>query len=83
MRCSDTKQKKHAIAIACSILLVRPPCHIPNLREASPGPDLPEGFKRVTSLENSSQVGIEEFFDDPKLATHIPGVVGTPFAMRG
>ena len=42
---SNTKQKKHAIAIAiaCSFLLVLPSC-IPNLRHPAPGPNLPESF---------------------------------------
>ena len=65
----DTEQKK--ITITCSILLVLPSCGIPNLRQADPGPDLPRGFKGATRSENSSQVGIEEFFDDPMLTSLI------------
>src|SRR5208283_3051854 len=84
---SNTKQKKRtiAIAIACSFLLVLPSC-IPNLRHPAPGPnlpesfnlrqaesgsDLPEVFNEATSLENSSQVTIEEFFVDPMLISLI------------
>jgi len=83
---SNRKQKKRtiAIAIACSFLLVLPSC-IPNLRHPAPGPNLPERFNlrqpesgpdlpeafEATSSENSSQVSIEEFFDDPMLISLI------------
>ena len=85
MSFSNTKHKKRvlAIAIACSILLVLPSC-IPNLRHPEPGPDLPEASISVsgsgpdlpevfeaTSSENSSQVRIEEFFNDPMLTSLI------------
>src|SRR5579864_6617688 len=65
---SNTKHKKRAIAIAfvCSFLLVLPSC-IPNLRKPDPVPPLPEDFNGATSSENSAQVRIEEFFDDPTL----------------
>jgi len=69
----NTKHKKHAIpiAIVCSFLLVLPACHIPDLRHPDPGPGLPESFNGATSSENSSQVPIEEFFNDPKLTSLI------------
>jgi len=46
------------------MLLVLPACHIPNLRQAEPGPVLPAGFNGATSSENSGQLGIEEFYSD-------------------
>jgi NodT family efflux transporter outer membrane factor (OMF) lipoprotein len=80
---SNAKHKKHVIAraVACSMLLLLPSCGIPNLRHAEPGPDLPAdfngatspgpdqpaGFDGATSEENSSQLGIGEFFNDPTL----------------
>ena len=69
VRFSNAKHKKHVIAraIACSMLLVLPSCGIPNLRQAEPGPGLPAGFKGATSSENSAQLGIEEFYNDPML----------------
>src|SRR4051812_36325006 len=84
---SNTKQKKRAIAIAivCGFLLVLPSC-IPHLRhpelgldlpeqynlhQADPKSDLPEVFEDPTSLENSSQLRIEEFFQDPMLLSLI------------
>ena len=72
VRLSKTKQKKRAlaIAIACSFLLVLPSC-IPSLRPPVPGPNLPESFDGSTSLENSSQVRVEEFFNDPMLTSLI------------
>jgi outer membrane protein TolC len=84
---STTKHRKHAIAtaIACGFLLVLPSC-IPHLRHPDPGPplperfdlrqvksgpDLPEVFDKATTLDNSAQLRIEEFFDDPLLTTMI------------
>src|SRR5262245_24491907 len=49
------------------MLLVLPSCAILNLRQAELGPDLPASFNGVTSSENSSQLGIEAFFNDPVL----------------
>ncbi len=69
-RFSNTKPMRHVIAraIACSImLLVLPSCGIPPLRKAEPAPGLPESLKGATSPENSSQLTIEEFYDDPTL----------------
>ena len=67
---SNTKQTKHVIAraIACStLLLVLPSCGIPPLRHPVPGPGVPEDFQGATGSENSSQLTIEEFYDDPTL----------------
>src|ERR1700749_3540119 len=68
-RSSNTQRKKHSIAkaIVCGILLVLPGCNIPKLRAPDPIQEVPESFNGVTSEENSSQVGIEESFDDPQL----------------
>src|SRR5262249_20886436 len=55
-------------AIACSImLLVLPSCGIPPLRWAEPGPVLPTSFNGAASSESSSQLGIQEFYNDPLL----------------
>jgi len=48
------------------MLLVLPSC-IPNLRKPDLAPPVPEDFNGATSSENSSQVPIEEFFNDPLL----------------
>lgn len=68
-RFPNTKHVKHMLAraIGCSLLLVLPSCGIPQLNHAQPGRDLPVSFNGVTSSENSSQVPIEEFFNDPTL----------------
>jgi multidrug efflux system outer membrane protein len=77
VRFSNTKHEKHVIAraIACSMLLVLPACGIPNLRQAKPGPTVPAnytaGFNGAASSENSSQIPIEDFFNDPKLTSLI------------
>lgn len=46
-------------------------CGIPDLNQAEPGKDLPFSFNGVTTSENSSQVPIEEFFEDPVLTSLI------------
>lgn len=50
-------------------------CLIPNLREAEPGPILPsaypEKFPGVQSTENSSDLNIEDFYNDPVLSNLI------------
>ncbi|MDR3618687.1 MAG: TolC family protein [Paludisphaera borealis] len=76
------KQRAVAIAMACSFLLVLPSCGIPALRYPKPGPgvpdsfdlrkadpksDLPDVFDGATSSENSAQIRIEDFFNDPML----------------
>ncbi len=69
VRLWDTKPRKHAIAIAiaCTLLLVLPSCGIPALRRPDPGPSMPPDASDPTTTENSAQVRIEEFFEDPLL----------------
>jgi outer membrane protein TolC len=70
VRFSNAKHTKHVIAraIACSIvLLVLPSCGIPPHRHPELGPVLPPDFNGATSSENSSQLGIEEFYNDRML----------------
>ena len=55
------------VAILSLMLLILPSCGIPHLRHPEPGPQLPETFNGVTTSENSSQVPIDEFFEDPIL----------------
>ena len=45
-----------------------PGCGIPKLRGSDPGHDLPASIQGEASPENSSQVGIDEFFSDPILS---------------
>ncbi len=77
MRLANPKPLKHVLAraIACSMLLVLPACTIPPLRPAQPGPPLPATFNGVASPENSAQLGIVEFFNDPTLARLIDQAV--------
>jgi NodT family efflux transporter outer membrane factor (OMF) lipoprotein len=57
-----------ARAIACGILLlILPSCGIPPLRTPQPGATLPPDYKGATSAENSSQLTIEDFYNDPLL----------------
>src|ERR1700677_3958810 len=69
VRFSNAKPLKLVIAraIACSImLLVLPSCGIPPLRHAEPGPGLPADNGPPHS-DNSAQLPIEEFYNDPML----------------
>jgi outer membrane protein, multidrug efflux system len=50
-----------------TVLLSLPGCHIPGLRSATSGQGVPETFVGTASLENSSQMGFDEFFSDPVL----------------
>lgn len=52
--------------ILCS-LLVLPSCHLPTLREAPPAANLPDSFNGRASEENSAELGVPEFFNDPVL----------------
>jgi outer membrane protein, multidrug efflux system len=83
VRFLKARHQKHVIAtaIACSMLLLLPSCHIPEHRQAEPAPDLPAAFNGAASSkdaatspengttcpENSSELGIEEFYTDPML----------------
>src|SRR6476620_11728467 len=58
---------KSATAAACITILVLSGCRIPGLCCPDPPPPLPDTFNGVTTAENSAQVGIVEFFNDPPL----------------
>ncbi len=64
-------------AVVISFLLVLPGCGIPQLRGPAPAAGLPPtynvppGFEGADSFENSAQIGISEFFNDPKLESLI------------
>src|SRR5512135_2750833 len=71
---STAKHRTNTIvrAIACCILLLSlPACGIPPRRLAQKPPALPESFNGVTSPENSSQLGVVEFYHDPMLLSLI------------
>jgi len=61
------QQRAVACACVCGVLLALSGCQIPKLRYAQPAPPLPSDFNGVTSEQNSAQVGIDEFFEDPVL----------------
>lgn len=62
------RQSLIAKAIACGIIAISlPACGIPQRRTAEPGPPIPETFNGTASSENSSQLGIVEFYKDPQL----------------
>jgi NodT family efflux transporter outer membrane factor (OMF) lipoprotein len=67
---SNAKRMKHVIAraIMCSTLLVLPSCHIPKIRQSELGLGLPASFNGATSSDNSAQLRVEEFYNDPILA---------------
>jgi multidrug efflux system outer membrane protein len=54
-------------ALICSLLMFQPGCGIPKLRPALPAPPIPETFNGSMDPENSAQLPIGEFFNDPQL----------------
>lgn len=74
---SNTMFKKRMVAktvattMMCSLLLLLSGCGIPQLRPQEAVADLPVTFGGSTSAENSSQVGVDEFFADPILTNLI------------
>src|SRR6476660_132199 len=66
---SNAASNRHMMwrGTACIALLVLSGCHIPGLCGPEPGAVLPDSFNGVTTAENSAQIGILEFFDDPLL----------------
>lgn len=69
MRIVRAMLKQHVIGrvMVCIMLSISSGCNIPSLRHAEPAPVLPGSFNGATSAENSAQVGIVEFFNDPVL----------------
>ncbi|PQO39532.1 TolC family protein [Bremerella cremea] len=67
--CSRVKPKQHLIAsaIASAMLMVLSGCAIPQLCCPQPGPAMPGDFNGKSDAENSAQVGIDNFFNDPVL----------------
>lgn len=70
----------HAVfvrALLAGLLLLLPACAIPPLRSPEPGPALPETYNGKANLDNSAQLGINEFFNDPVLLCLIDqGLIG-------
>jgi outer membrane protein, multidrug efflux system len=59
-----------ARAIVCSVLLALSSCAIPNLRLGQPACPVPTTFNGVATPNNSAQLDIKAFFNDPVL-THL------------
>jgi NodT family efflux transporter outer membrane factor (OMF) lipoprotein len=55
-----------AAMVSC-LLLVLPSCAIPKLQQGQGAPPVPDTFNGVITEQNSAQVGIDEFFNDPIL----------------
>lgn len=54
-------------SLTCCLLLVLSGCRIPGLNGADAGAPLPIDFNGETSSDNSAQMGVVEFFNDPIL----------------
>jgi multidrug efflux system outer membrane protein len=50
------------------MMLLLPACHIPPLRPPQPAPLVPPTYNGTTNPENSAQLGVVEFFNDPTLS---------------
>lgn len=75
---STQRQANAALAvIICSLLFVLPSCGIPKLQQAQPGQPLPGSYNGMATEQNSAELGIDEFFNDPTLTTMIrDGLLG-------
>jgi NodT family efflux transporter outer membrane factor (OMF) lipoprotein len=60
-----------AAALVCAMLLVLPACQTTKFRPADPMAPLPGSYNGVTTPDNSAQLRIDEFFDDPQLLSLI------------
>ena len=60
------RQVVASVALGFTLLML-PGCRIPNLRGYDPGATTPQDFNGRSSSENSTQIGINEFFGDPVL----------------
>lgn len=78
VRFTNQKLKPEAmlIALASCLLFMASGCGIPQLRGAFAGRDLPPDFNGQFSPDNSSIVGIDEFFGDPVLTNLIDEGLG-------
>lgn len=56
---------KHLILAGAAALLAG--CHIPKLHHADASPALPDTFKGSTDTENSAELRVDEFYNDPSL----------------
>ncbi|MFO0980056.1 MAG: TolC family protein [Planctomycetaceae bacterium] len=73
-RCANTTGSGFKIALfAATVLMMVPGCRIPALCCATKGPALPADYNGAKSDQNSSIVGIEEFFNEPLLTQLISG----------
>jgi multidrug efflux system outer membrane protein len=68
-RLSNPKHQRRVIArvIICGMLLVLTSCQIPKLRPAELGLALPPNFNGAASADNSAQLRVDEFYNDPVL----------------
>lgn len=65
---SNRLRRLLTVAVACGVPLALAGCRIPPLRGPDPTAPLPASFnKGPNGEENSAQVGVQDFFSDPKL----------------
>ena len=64
---STLSKRTTRITVLLVLLFVVSGCRIPNLCCPEPAHPVPEDFNGATSSENSSQISINEFFNDPVL----------------
>lgn len=79
LKASNHRHRLHVLAraVTCSLLLVLPSCMIPKLRPTETGSILPATFNGATSAENSAQLRVDEFYNDPTLTMLVCQAVAT------
>lgn len=65
---ANLRLRNRVRAVALLMLLGVSGCRIPALCCPEPGPDLPGEFNGTVDVENSAEVTIDEFFDEPMLS---------------
>jgi len=67
---SKKKFKRLALAdsIAAGLVVGVTACKLPKLQKSEPGPTLPDSFNGQTTEQNSANVDLISFFNDPLLA---------------
>jgi outer membrane protein, multidrug efflux system len=79
VRSSNAKHGKRVVAraITCGMLLVLSACQIPKLRQTELGVGLPASYNGAASPDNSAQLRVDEFYNDPTLTRLVCQAVAT------
>ncbi|MFO0809322.1 MAG: efflux transporter outer membrane subunit [Gemmataceae bacterium] len=74
---ASAKWRRRLVArtMASGLMFAVQACNTPCLRDAQPGPPLPEAFNGMSAGDSSAQLRVDEFFNDPMLVCLIQDAV--------